>query len=93
MTSSPLIDKPDCAAPTVGDLNRLFDAILTALKTHTPDAGEYITEGELCKHFHCSRTRIATAIHRARLQPTQIGRARKYPRALAISALAPHLFN
>lgn len=91
MTTTPLIDKPDCAAPTVGDLNRLWEAISRALKAAAPDAGEYVTELALCQHFHCSRTRIATAIHRAKLQPTQIGRARKYPRAIAIAALAPHL--
>ena len=86
-----LFDKPDCAALCVGDIKILCKTILAAIRT--PDPGAYITRRELCRHFHCGEQRIATALHRAKLQPTQIGRAQKYPRALAIAALAPHLYN
>ena len=85
--------KPGCAPSTIEDLATLGDYIIKTLTRNTPEAGDMVTQADLCKHFHCSRTRIALAIHRAKLQGTKVGNATKYPRAIAIAALAPHLYN
>ena len=85
--------KPGCAPSTIEDLATLGDYIIKTLTRNTPDAGDMVTQADLCKHFHCSRTRIALAILRAKLQGTKVGNATKYPRAIAIAALAPHLYN
>lgn len=49
------------------------------------------TTADLLKHFRVSRTRLATAMQRAKLQPVTSGRCPRYDRAHALEALAPYL--
>lgn len=94
MTKTDLLaafDKPAPAPATIDDLATLGAAIIRALTSATDQPNDYISRAELRKHFHVGEERLATALRRAKLQPLQIGRAQKYPRSIAIAAIAPHL--
>lgn len=84
--------QPEAAPATIGALADMLTLLWHNLEPSTTDhANNYITRTALAAHFGVGKTRIATAIARAKLQGITTGKTTRYPRAEAIKRLAPHL--
>lgn len=78
------------APPTNESVAAMLCAMEDALRAEQANQGT-ATTADLLQYFRVSRTRLATALQRAKVAPITGGRRPRYDRAATIAALTPYL--